>query len=71
VQQCGVLYTQYTALDGSPQMCVRVRVPVPVPVPALMLVFLKEGTKCLGEKLASTVDDTLDEYLIALQQKNR
>ncbi|XP_056286529.1 katanin-interacting protein isoform X2 [Pseudoliparis swirei] len=52
-------------------MCVRVRVPVPVPVPALMLVFLKEGTKCLGEKLASTVDDTLDEYLIALQQKNR
>ncbi|XP_051274601.1 katanin-interacting protein isoform X1 [Dicentrarchus labrax] len=36
-----------------------------------MLVFLKESKTCQGEKLASAVDDTLDEYLIALQHKNR
>uniref|UniRef100_A0A8C2X6D1 Katanin interacting protein n=1 Tax=Cyclopterus lumpus TaxID=8103 RepID=A0A8C2X6D1_CYCLU len=36
-----------------------------------MLVFFKESKKCQGEKLSSTVDDTLDEYLIALQHKNR
>ncbi|XP_069547538.1 katanin-interacting protein isoform X1 [Brachyistius frenatus] len=31
-----------------------------------------EGSKtCQGEKLASAVDDTLDEYLITLQHKNR
>ncbi|KAM9424231.1 katanin-interacting protein [Pholidichthys leucotaenia] len=31
-----------------------------------------EGSEtCQGEKLASTVDGTLDEYLIALQHKNR
>lgn len=37
----------------------------------LMLLFLKESKTCQGEKLASAVDDTLDEYLIALQHKNR
>uniref|UniRef100_A0A8C9ZC78 KATNIP domain-containing protein n=1 Tax=Sander lucioperca TaxID=283035 RepID=A0A8C9ZC78_SANLU len=37
----------------------------------LMLVFFKESKTCQGEKLASAVDDTLDEYLIALQHKNR
>ncbi|KAM4524710.1 katanin-interacting protein isoform 1-T1 [Odontesthes bonariensis] len=31
----------------------------------------KETKTCQGEKLASAVDDTLDEYLIALQHKNR
>ncbi|XP_038585886.1 katanin-interacting protein isoform X1 [Micropterus salmoides] len=31
----------------------------------------EEGKTCQGEKLASTVDDTLDEYLITLQHKNR
>ncbi|XP_056222133.1 katanin-interacting protein isoform X1 [Seriola aureovittata] len=31
----------------------------------------EESKTCQGEKLASAVDDTLDEYLIALQQKNR
>ncbi|XP_034413834.1 protein KIAA0556 isoform X3 [Cyclopterus lumpus] len=31
----------------------------------------EESKKCQGEKLSSTVDDTLDEYLIALQHKNR
>ncbi|XP_033467929.1 katanin-interacting protein isoform X2 [Epinephelus lanceolatus] len=31
----------------------------------------EERETCQGEKLASTVDDTLDEYLIALQHKNR
>ncbi|XP_068439224.1 katanin-interacting protein isoform X1 [Clinocottus analis] len=31
----------------------------------------EESKKCQGEKLASAVDDTLDEYLIALQHKNR
>ncbi|XP_053197195.1 katanin-interacting protein isoform X1 [Scomber japonicus] len=31
----------------------------------------EESKACQGEKLASTVDDTLDEYLIALQRKNR
>uniref|UniRef100_A0AAX7T2Z0 KATNIP domain-containing protein n=1 Tax=Astatotilapia calliptera TaxID=8154 RepID=A0AAX7T2Z0_ASTCA len=36
-----------------------------------MCVFLKESKTCQGEKLASAVDDTLDEYLIALQHKNR
>jgi len=36
-----------------------------------MHVFLKESKTCQGEKLASAVDDTLDEYLIALQHKNR
>lgn len=40
-------------------------------VSALMLVFLKEGKTCQGERPASTVDDSLDKYLIALQQKNR
>lgn len=38
---------------------------------ASVLVFLKEGKTCQGERPASTVDDTLDKYLIALQQKNR
>uniref|UniRef100_I3KVF9 KATNIP domain-containing protein n=1 Tax=Oreochromis niloticus TaxID=8128 RepID=I3KVF9_ORENI len=37
----------------------------------LTRVFLKESKTCQGEKLASAVDDTLDEYLIALQHKNR
>nr|XP_043869354.1 katanin-interacting protein isoform X1 [Solea senegalensis] len=32
---------------------------------------IEENKACQGEKLASAVDDTLDEYLIALQQKNR
>lgn len=36
-----------------------------------VLVFLKEGKAWQGERPASTVDDTLDKYLIALQQKNR
>ncbi|KAK1881253.1 Protein KIAA0556 [Dissostichus eleginoides] len=31
----------------------------------------EESQTCQGEKQASTVDDTLDEYLISLQQKNR
>lgn len=31
----------------------------------------EESKTCQGEKLASAVDDTLDEYLIALQHKNR
>ncbi|KAM9336090.1 katanin-interacting protein [Symphorus nematophorus] len=31
----------------------------------------EEGKACQGGKLASAVDDTLDEYLIALQHKNR
>ncbi|XP_034563365.1 protein KIAA0556 isoform X2 [Notolabrus celidotus] len=31
----------------------------------------KESPMCQGGKLASAVDDTLDEYLIALQHKNR
>ncbi|KAM9715846.1 katanin-interacting protein isoform 1-T1 [Menidia menidia] len=31
----------------------------------------KESKACQGEKLASAVDETLDEYLIALQHKNR
>ncbi|XP_010734576.2 protein KIAA0556 isoform X1 [Larimichthys crocea] len=31
----------------------------------------EESKSCQGEKPASTVDDTLDEYLIALQHKNR
>ncbi|XP_042364417.1 katanin-interacting protein isoform X2 [Plectropomus leopardus] len=31
----------------------------------------EESKACQGEKLASAVDDTLDEYLIALQHKNR
>ncbi|XP_029383143.1 protein KIAA0556 isoform X2 [Echeneis naucrates] len=31
----------------------------------------EESKTCQGEKLASAVDDTLDEYLITLQQKNR
>ncbi|XP_035468366.2 katanin-interacting protein isoform X3 [Scophthalmus maximus] len=30
-----------------------------------------ESKACQGEKLGSAVDDTLDEYLIALQHKNR
>lgn len=33
--------------------------------------FLKESKTCQGENLPSAVDDTLDEYLIALQHKNR
>ncbi|XP_067343977.1 katanin-interacting protein isoform X3 [Channa argus] len=33
--------------------------------------FNEESKTCEGEKLASAVDDTLDEYLIALQHKNR
>lgn len=33
--------------------------------------LLKESKTCQGERLASAVDDTLDEYLIALQHKNR
>lgn len=37
----------------------------------VMHVFSKESKACQGEKLASTVDDALDEYLIALQHKNR
>lgn len=35
------------------------------------VVFFKETKTCQGEKLASAVGDTLDEYLIALQHKNR
>ncbi|XP_030256065.1 protein KIAA0556 isoform X2 [Sparus aurata] len=31
----------------------------------------EESKTCQGDKLASAVDDTLDEYLIALQHKNR
>ncbi|XP_029312207.1 protein KIAA0556 isoform X3 [Cottoperca gobio] len=31
----------------------------------------EKSKTCQGEKLDSAVDDTLDEYLIALQQKNR
>lgn len=42
-----------------------------VSVCILTLVFLKESKTCQGDKLASAVDDTLDEYLIALQHKNR
>lgn len=38
---------------------------------ASVLTFLKEGKTCQGERPASTADDTLDKYLIALQQKNR
>lgn len=38
---------------------------------APVLSFLKEGKTCQGERPASTADDTLDKYLIALQQKNR
>lgn len=38
---------------------------------ASVLAFLKEGKTCQGERPASTADDTLDKYLIALQQKNR
>ncbi|KAI3365616.1 hypothetical protein L3Q82_010698, partial [Scortum barcoo] len=37
----------------------------------VLLTFLKESKTCQEEKLASAVDDTLDEYLIALQHKNR
>ncbi|XP_077958631.1 katanin-interacting protein isoform X1 [Gasterosteus aculeatus] len=36
----------------------------------LMPLFFKESKKCRGEKI-SAVDTTLDEYLIALQHKNR
>ncbi|CAN9508536.1 unnamed protein product [Ophioblennius macclurei] len=36
------------------------------------MLFSKQSKKCQGEKLASAaVDDTLDEYLIELQYKNR
>ncbi|XP_062415985.1 katanin-interacting protein isoform X2 [Pungitius pungitius] len=31
----------------------------------------EESKKCRGEKLSSALDNTLDEYLIALQHKNR
>ncbi|XP_035002049.2 katanin-interacting protein isoform X3 [Hippoglossus stenolepis] len=36
-----------------------------------MFLLLKESNACEEEKLASAVDDTLNEYLITLQHKNR
>ena len=36
-----------------------------------MLLLLKENNACQEEKPASAVDDTLNEYLITLQHKNR
>lgn len=61
-KQFGVLWSQTAnAAFSDSALCVFVS----------LCVFLKESKACKGKKLASAANDNLDEYLIALQRKNR